>query len=470
MEAKKQEIIAKWREVSIQMRIFTVNHLKTTNRNARYPTISGKVETLLFHLLTLYEELFDQFEDKDAENMNAERAECAQREQDIQDYLSSLEDRYYELEAEAAGASEAQVAAADSSVAGLELAMKEQLENSRRKEEEEKEAKREEERVLTERAAAKFKAKSDGLRDDAELISSLATKVPIGSWHEQEDIKVKQAMKGLKDWQDKMERLRLKRTDLIAQMAEAGIVPDDIPGWTDTRFAMNSAAHSVTEVGDELKTEDSRRELHSMSTAVSEKVLYPTFEGKDDECFADFKVKMEKAFKHNQTNKSAKASLIKESLKGNAKSHIPDSMEDIDDIYKALDRAFGDPTRLLHFKMKSLCKLGSIPSYDNKGGAKAVVDWHLKLETELQSLLDLGQANYRDEDLTSVIYSIDIIRTVAGMFSKHEGESVLSAVTDKRGQVRLKALKDKISERRASAQQWQHIKEFAEPLVQLPKR
>ena len=105
---------------------------------------------------------------------------------------------------------------------------------------------------------------------------------------------------------------------------------------------------------------------------------------------------MKKTFKHNQTVKSAKATKIKELLRGNAKQHIPDSMENINDIYKALDRAFGDPTRLLNHKKKSLAKLGAMPSYDIKGGPKLVVDWHLKLETQLQGLLDLGQANSED--------------------------------------------------------------------------
>merc|ERR1711867_73863 len=102
------------------------------------------------------------------------------------------------------------------------------------------------------------------------------------------------------------------------------------------------------------------------------------------------------------------------------------------------------------------------PSYDTKGGTKVVVDWHLKLETQLQGLLDLGQANSDDEDLTAVIYSLDIIWTVANMFEKQEGETVLAAVKDQRGRVRLQALKDKISERRTSAPQWQHNKEFAQ--------
>ena len=86
---------------------------------------------------------------------------------------------------------------------------------------------------------------------------------------------------------------------------------------------------------------------------MKENVQYPLFEGKDEECFVDPKVKLEKAFEHYQTAETAKATKIKELLRGNAKNLIPDSMENIDDIYKVLDKAFGDPMRFLNYKKKS---------------------------------------------------------------------------------------------------------------------
>ena len=127
MEEKKAEITAKWREVKIQMRVFTVNDLKATNRKARYPIVSEKIETLLVNLLNLYDELFDMIVDKDGDEMKAEQERCTQQEGKIQDFLSNLEDCYYELEAEEASTGEASVSAADKSVAGVEQAMKEQL-------------------------------------------------------------------------------------------------------------------------------------------------------------------------------------------------------------------------------------------------------------------------------------------------------------------------------------------------------
>merc|ERR1712082_179203 len=158
MEVKKTEIAAKWREVKIQMRVFTVNHLKPTNRKARYPIVYEEIKTLLVNLLNLYEELFDMILDKNGDEMKAEQKKCTQQEGEIQDFLSNLEDRYYELEAEEASTSNVSVP----SVASLEQAMKEQLEDSRRREEEEKWARREKERITKERTEAKFCTKSKG--------------------------------------------------------------------------------------------------------------------------------------------------------------------------------------------------------------------------------------------------------------------------------------------------------------------
>ena len=82
------------------------------------------------------------------------------------------------------------------------------------------------------------------------------------------------------------------------------------------------------------------------------------------------------------------------------------------------------------------------------------MDWHLKLETQLQSLLDLRQANSNDEDLNAV----NIVWTVANVFGKREDETALAAAKDQQGWVCLQALKYKISDRRTSTQQWQYIK------------
>ena len=85
MEEKKAEITAKWREVSVQMRVFSFNKI---NYKTRYPGVSEKIETLLASLLILYEELFDMITDKNGDEMKAEQERCTQKEGKIQDFLS----------------------------------------------------------------------------------------------------------------------------------------------------------------------------------------------------------------------------------------------------------------------------------------------------------------------------------------------------------------------------------------------
>ncbi len=126
--------------------MFTVNHLKATNCKAHYPIVSEEIKTLLVNLLNFYEELFDMIVDKDGDEMKAEQKKCTQQEGEIQDFLSNLEDCYYELEVEEASTSNVSVP----SVASLEQAMKEQLEDSRRREEEEKRARQEKEKITKE--------------------------------------------------------------------------------------------------------------------------------------------------------------------------------------------------------------------------------------------------------------------------------------------------------------------------------
>merc|ERR1712082_582193 len=138
------------------MKVFTINDITLKNRKVHYQSVSKEVKTLLVKLLYLYEELFDMIVDNDGDEMKIEQLKCTQQKGEIKDYLSKLEERYYELEAEEASTGEASVSAVDKCVAALEQAMKEQLEDSRRREEEEKQARPEKERITKERTEANF--------------------------------------------------------------------------------------------------------------------------------------------------------------------------------------------------------------------------------------------------------------------------------------------------------------------------
>lgn len=128
---------------------------------------------------------------------------------------------------------------------------------------------------------------------------------------------------------------------------------------------------------------------------------------------------------------------VKELLQGIAKYCIPDTLEIVHSIYKVLGKDFGNLTRPPNYKKRSLTKFVTSPSYDIKGGTKVVVDWYLGLESQLQSLLDMGQVNSDSTDPIVVIHLLEIIWTVADMFEEQKSEMCLTSVQRQQGRVCL---------------------------------
>ena len=75
---------------------------------------------------------------------------------------------------------------------------------------------------------------------------------------------------------------------------------------------------------------------------------------------------------------------------------MPDSLtQDIDQAWSILDKAYGDPTRLLKSRIEALTKMESLPKENNKKGIKGQVEWYIELESLMQSLLVLGQSQQK---------------------------------------------------------------------------
>ena len=111
---------------------------------------------------------------------------------------------------------------------------------------------------------------------------------------------------------------------------------------------------------------------------------------------------MEKAFDQNRVSRADQLYKLRESLRGQAKRMVPEDItEDIDKAWEALDKAYGDPNRLVNHRKKALVKLGPIPKKNGKGGFQKRVDWYINLEVLLQSILELGQ---KSEDLNSEVF------------------------------------------------------------------
>ena len=70
-----------------------------------------------------------------------------------------------------------------------------------------------------------------------------------------------------------------------------------------------------------------------------------------------------------------------------------DTVKDIDEAFKLLDDAFGDPSRLIDFKLKMLADMGQLPSADKRGGYKNQVSFYIKLQGIMEDLVSLGSCS-----------------------------------------------------------------------------
>ena len=348
MEQVIKDVKEGQRLLRVLKRTFTVNDLNEISLKSRLPAHMEKLEKLSEETMLKFDELTEDYGDELGSERKTEVVNAmAAFEHDVRTYRSGLEARFAQLQAvsQQAGAGghggELNSSRDQSAFQEEQLrVLREQLEQSKR-ETTSKEAILVREALEAKTIAiAKLKLKAKSVLEDAKDLSDLINKVGIESWSEQDDWLVIQTRRELKSWEEKLKGITAMHREAMELMAENLILDGAV-------IASNKVEDLILDykkVSDAVIEEDLCRELHTMNTTVTEKVKYPSFGGTDEECYQDFKELLDKAFKHNQVSKSAKVAKLKECLKGNAKTIIPESMKDIDLAYSTLEKAFGDPT------------------------------------------------------------------------------------------------------------------------------
>ena len=193
-------------------------------------------------------------------------------------------------------------------------------------------------------------------------------------------------MNEIKGWKDRLDTIVTLKRDLdnvaaknllheSTEIHQVAILISDLSG----------GAESVIE---SIKAEDNSRELYTLDTVKADLVQLPTFEGRVDEDFAKFKDEVEDAFIQNRVSKSNKFKKLREVLKGHAKKLVPESLTgSIDEAWEVLDKAFGNPQRLMNYRRDTLLKLGPLPKASVKDGDKAQVEWYLQVETLVKGII-----------------------------------------------------------------------------------
>ena len=199
----------------------------------------------------------------------------------------------------------------------------------------------------------------------------------------------------------------------------------------------------------ELRAQDSSRSLHSKDVDKPGEVDWPRFSGKDSEDFSKFKNKLEKAFKLAKISREMKVDKLRTLISGHARDLVPDTVKDINEAFKLLDDAFGDPSRLIDFKLKILADMGQLPSADKKGGYKNQVSFYIKLQGIMEDLVALGS---QSDDLAVLAFHRSTSHTLANRFPSTLRTKLILKHSKLKGKDQLVGMLETIKKWREEAQ------------------
>ena len=266
-------------------------------------------------------------------------------------------------------------------------------------------------------AIAKVKVKVDSLEAEYEDFHDEITDVAVDQWENETDINVSRAMKKFSKWDKNLFRLNSSFCEVQEIIAAHSITEDEVE-FVNFQTNMLELPSTLKEVKAAIFEEDKCRDLYTLDTPRTDLVKLPTFNGNEGEDYLDFKEKMQKGLVQNRVTRADKIAKLRQHLKGHALKLIPESLTgDINQAWETLDKMYGDPTRLVRYKKKLLLSLGDQPKPNGKGGIKAVIEWHLQVESNLKNLLDLGR---KDTLLAMEIWNNEAIASYCKLFPEQK--------------------------------------------------
>ena len=230
-------------------------------------------------------------------------------------------------------------------------------------------------------------------------------------WKEMAENEVSSAMHDISNWQRSVEKLSKLFREYERALQQSG--KQSSFDFLSDNEDFEQIRNQVKEVTLAVKTEDQSRNLQSLLPLKSEKVKYPSFSGDPGEDLIKFKDKITECFRKNRVPQSDMLDKLRENLKGAALKRVPETIKDINVAWQNLMEAFGSPMTVLRERLKSLSKLGNIPS---DSCPFKQINWYLDFESVIQDIINLG--------------STDDLNLQMGAFGPPVQEIILKALSD----------------------------------------
>ena len=251
---------------------------------------------------------------------------------------------------------------------------------------------------------------------DAEIVATegkeLAAKVnKYMDWSEATNDEIELAMANIDGWEKKFAKIREKSFAIKRNTLKFNL--DDMNLKRAEAVVGNLEAELELAIED-IISEDKNRCLFSLNKSKAADVKLPHFSGNKEEDFSKFKKEFEKGLKTNRVRKEDQIKKLREFLKGDAKTIIPDSMEDIDTAWDILKSMYGDASRVMEARKRKIKDMGAFPrSGKPQVMLKNQIEWITKLEVTLNDIKELAEESAQME---RDAYSSDMMHLIMSYF------------------------------------------------------
>ena len=268
-------------------------------------------------------------------------------------------------------------------------------------------------------ATNQSQAVSNALADvkvDAEMVATegkeLAAKVnKYLDWSDATNDEIELAMANIEGWQKKFTKIREKSFSIKRNTLKFNL--DDLY-LKRSEAVVNNLETELELAIEDITSEDKDRCLFSITKSKPADVKLPYFSGNKEEDFSKFRKEFEKGLKTNRVRKEDQIKKLREFLKGDAKTIIPNSMENIDTAWDILKSMYGDASRVMAARKRKIKDMGSFPrSGKPQVMLKNQIEWITKLEVTLNDIKELAEESAQME---RDAYSSDMMHLIMSYF------------------------------------------------------
>ena len=278
--------------------------------------------------------------------------------------------------------------------------------------------------------------------------SVLCDMMPDENWSEVEDEVISQGMRNLAKWQDQwnqIERQYRKYENTAVRNNFSEIDKEAVKTTYDEKREQFETTRDAL-----IKEDSAVRGLYTLEPTRSDIIKYPTFSGAASEDYLKFREIMELRFRENKVKKKEQVAKLRECLKGAALGRVPEGVKDIEEAFRRLNEAFGNPSKLMAFQLQALEDLGTLPAEKLPNGQYSFVrriEWFLKLEVILGKILNLSS---RSSKLAHEAFSSSTYRKLWGRFPTNVLEKLVKLPGE--DEERMRNILNKIVQMREQSQ------------------